>query len=82
MLIFRRKKEIVATAGTDGKISPDGTVKVNVGGNKTFTIQANPKYHVADVQVDGKSVGAKTSYTFTDVRENHTILATFEADRA
>ena len=37
-------------------------------------------YHVADVLVDGVSVGAVTSYTFTNVTANHTISATFAID--
>ena len=33
---------------------------------------------VSDVLVDGKSVGAVTSYTFETVREDHSIQAIFE----
>ena len=68
---------IKATAGWHGTIFPSGAVKVNYGGNKTFTITPSQGYHVADVIVDGKSVGAVTSYPFTNVAENHTISATF-----
>ena len=32
---------------------------------------------MADVLVDGVSVGAVTSYTFTDVTADHTIAASF-----
>ena len=32
---------------------------------------------MADVLVDGVSVGAVTSYTFTNVTANHTIAASF-----
>ena len=34
-------------------------------------------YQVADVLVDGLSVGAVTSYTFTDVTADHSIAASF-----
>src|SRR5207253_3099509 len=34
-------------------------------------------YHVADVLVDNVSVGAVTSYTFTNVTTDHTISASF-----
>ncbi len=37
-------------------------------------------YHVANVTVDGTSVGAVTSYTFSNVTANHTIAATFAID--
>jgi hypothetical protein len=68
---------ITATAGANGTITPSGTVTVNHGATQTFTITANTGYHVADVKVDGSSVGALTSYTFTNVTANHTINATF-----
>ena len=35
---------------------------------------------MADVLVDGASVGAVTSYTFTNVTANHTIAASFAID--
>ena len=35
---------------------------------------------MADVLVDGVSVGAVTSYTFTNVTANHTIAASFAID--
>ena len=68
---------ITATAGANGSISPSGAVIVNEGSNKTFTISPNTGYAVADVQVDGGSVGAVSSYTFTNVTADHTIHATF-----
>jgi len=68
---------ITASAGANGSISPSGAVAVNHGANQTFTITPNPNYHVADVLVDGSSVGAVTSYTFTNVAVDHTISATF-----
>ena len=43
-----------------------------------YAISAGDKCHViGDVLVDGVSVGAVTSYTFTDVQANHTIAASF-----
>jgi hypothetical protein len=71
---------ITATAGANGTITPSGAVSVNYGGSQGFTISANANYHVADVLVDGSSVGAVTSYSFTNVTANHTISATFGID--
>lgn len=48
---------ITATAGAGGSISPSGTVIVPVHTNKTFTIDPNNGYKIADVKVDGASVG-------------------------
>lgn len=60
-----------------GKISPS-TVSVTKGSDKTFTITANEGYKIADVLVDGKSVGAVGTYTFKNVTAKHTITAKFE----
>ncbi len=68
---------ITASAGIYGSIAPSGVATVAPGGSITFNISADPYYVIADVQVDGASVGPVTSYTFTDVRANHTITATF-----
>jgi hypothetical protein len=71
---------ITATAGGGGSITPSGSVQVAHGTNATFTINPADCYHVADVFVDGVSKGAITTYTFTDVRADHTIQATFAQD--
>ncbi|MHB8136020.1 MAG: InlB B-repeat-containing protein, partial [Anaerolineaceae bacterium] len=68
---------ITASAGANGSISPTGAVTVNHGANQVFTITPATGYHVADVLVDGVSVGAVTSYTFNNVIANHTIAASF-----
>ena len=61
----------------NGSISPSGAVSVDYGADQAFTITPSTGYHVADVLVDGVSVGAVTSYTFEDVAANHTIAASF-----
>ena len=67
-------------AGPNGAISPSGAVAVNHGADQAFTITPDACYHVADVLVDGGSVGAVASYTFTNVQANHTIAASFAID--
>jgi len=68
---------IDAGAGENGSISPSGQVAVPAGGSRTFTITADEGYVVADVLVDGVSVGPVGSYTFSNVRANHTISVIF-----
>lgn len=68
---------ITATAGEGGKIDPSGTVQINDGKSKTFTITPDEGYFLSDVKVDGASIGPKTSYTFTNVKEDHSITAEF-----
>ncbi len=68
---------ITASAGEGGLISPEGKVAVVRGEDQTFAIRPESGYHLEDVLVDGKSVGAVTSYTFENVTRNHTITAVF-----
>ncbi|MDD2335986.1 MAG: malectin domain-containing carbohydrate-binding protein [Geobacteraceae bacterium] len=68
---------IVATAASGGSISPAGTVAISGGASKTFTMVPRNRYQVSDVQVDGVSKGAISSYTFSNVAGNHTIKAFF-----
>ena len=68
---------IKATAGANGSISPSGWTSVREGWDQTFTITPDKGYAVAKVLVDGKSVGAVTSYTFKNVTKDHTIEAVF-----
>lgn len=69
---------ITASAGDGGAISPIGAVTINDGSNHTFTIIADNFYQISDVVVDNISVGAVSSYTFTNIIANHTIVATFK----
>lgn len=71
---------ITVTSGDNGAISPAGEVNVEYGQNQTFTITPNTGYHIVDVEVDGESKGAITSYTFENVKEPHTIKAVFAID--
>ena len=68
---------IKATAGTGGSISPSGNVSVREGRDQTFTITPDKGYAVANVKIDGKSIGAVKSYTFENVSRTHTIEVIF-----
>ena len=72
-----QKYTITATAGEGGSITPSGEVSVKEGASQTFAIAAQEGYAIADVLVDGQSVGAVDSYTFENVTANHTIAALF-----
>lgn len=72
-----QKYTITATAGEGGSITPAGAVSVKEGASQTFAIAAQEGYAIADVLVDGQSVGAVDSYTFENVTANHTIAAVF-----
>jgi hypothetical protein len=68
---------ITATSGDYGSVACTPT-KVDSGGGSTCTVTPVSGYHVAEVLVDGVSIGAATSYPFINVTANRTISATFE----
>ena len=72
--------QITAENGSGGYISPGGYISVLKGSNYTFKIEPLEHYQIADVLVDGKSVGKVTSYTFKNVTAKHTISAKFAVD--
>lgn len=63
--------------GDGGTITPDGATTVTEGNDVTFKITPDKTHKVADVLVNGESVGVVTSYTLKDVKENATIVAKF-----
>ncbi len=67
---------ITVTQGSNGVIAP-GTTTVNYGWSQTFTITPSTGYPVSSVVVDGSSVGAVSSYTFSNVQATHTITASY-----
>jgi hypothetical protein len=71
---------LTASAGAHGSISPSGTTAVSSGNSQGYTITPDTGYHVSDVIVDGKSMGAVSAYTFSNITSNHSISAVFEAE--
>lgn len=69
---------LTATAGQGGIINPVGMVSANWDSDLTFTITPDTGYQVADVLVDGTSVGTPEKYTFSNITADHTIHASFE----
>ena len=70
---------ITASAATGGSITPTGSASAAYGSAKSYAIAPASGYRIADVKVDGVSVGALASYTFSNVTANHTIQASFAA---
>jgi len=68
---------ITATAGTGGTISPSGAVSVIEGDDQTFTFTPNAGYEIADVIINGISMGQITEYEFNDVSADHIIEIIF-----
>lgn len=70
---------ITATASANGTISPDGATAVPAGADQVYLIKPNSGYKVANVLVDGVSMGTMSRYTFKFVVAPHTIQVTFAA---
>ena len=68
---------ITASASEGGSISDPGETKVNELESKTYTITPDEGYEISDVLVNGESVGAVSTYTFTDLKEDAVIEAQF-----
>lgn len=69
---------ITASTGSNGSISPSGKVTVNAGTSKTFTITPKRNYQIYRVLVNGASVGAVSTHTFSNIAGNQTIRAEFK----
>jgi len=67
-----------SVSGEDECISGTDNVTVDCGENKTFTISVDEGYMLDEVLVNGTSEGAKTSYTFINVRSDQEISAVFK----
>jgi Tfp pilus tip-associated adhesin PilY1 len=69
---------LTPTAGANGSISPDVVQTVDYGTDKTFYMTPNAGYCIQSVVVDGYSQAPVLgAYTFSGVKENHTISAAF-----
>lgn len=68
---------ITASSGSNGTITPSGTVPVNAGATQNFTLKANSGYQLASVTIDGTAQTLAATYSFTNISASHTIAATF-----
>ena len=68
---------INASSTGNGSVSPNGTSTSSFGSSPTITITPSAGYQVSGVLVDGVSVGAVSSYTFTSISANHTLVGSF-----
>ncbi|MBT1070977.1 FG-GAP-like repeat-containing protein [Pelotalea chapellei] len=74
-LAYQVSAVISKSPGANGTIT--GPATVPYGTAATFTITPSAGFHVADVQINGVSVGAVTSHTISSVIANTTVSATF-----
>jgi hypothetical protein len=72
---------ITPSAGYGGSISVQKPEMIDYGGHRDVTITPDTGYHITNVLVDDRSLGAITDYSFPDIQSNHTIAATFAINK-
>lgn len=70
--------ELRVTSTKGGSVSDEGALLAAYGSSRVLKIKADDGWRIADVLVDGKSVGAVSSYEFRAITESHTLHAVFE----
>ena len=68
---------VSGVANDGGIIIPSGKLDICARGDVTYTFAPDKGFAVQEVAVDGKKIGAVKSYTFKDIKENHTITVAF-----
>jgi len=75
-----RRYNMMAIADSGGLIRPSGGTRAPYGSSRTYLIEPYDGYRVADVFVDGSSVGPLGRYTFDRITSSHTISALFTVE--
>lgn len=73
-----RRYTVTVEPTENGTVTPDEEFILNRFEQKTFVFTPDAGYRVKDVLINGVSVGAVSSYTFTNVRADQTLLVEFE----
>jgi hypothetical protein len=71
---------ITATSGPNGAVTPLGETYVPNSGSQLYYITPGLGYHTLQILVDGMPVPVAPTYEFVNVRQDHTIHATFGID--
>ena len=73
----KNHKIVSGVANKGGAISPSGEISVTEGSTITCSIAPDNGYGILAVAVDGVQIGAVSSYTFENVKGNHSISVAF-----
>ena len=68
---------IIASAGPNGRIQPEGEVHVEPGGMISFTITPDPGCAISQVIIDGVEYAPIETVAFSNVHGDHTLQALF-----
>ena len=67
---------IITLSGQNGHMEPENP-EVTTGTDQTITITADEGFHIESVLIDDVLQDIRSTYTFTNVTEDHTIEVTF-----
>ena len=70
---------ITVSSGEGGSVEPSGATVVARNSSKTYTISPLAGYNIALLTIDGVNIATSTTYTFTNIQEDHTISADYAA---
>ena len=79
MKLFMQRFEFTVTASEGGSITTDHEGEIRYGQKITYTITPDEGYAIADVLINGESIGAVSEYTFSRFKKDQTIEAIFVA---
>lgn len=69
---------IESSSNSGGYIYPNDTDTVSFGDSREYRVVPDEGYKIADIIVDGKSIGTMAAYELINITENHTFEAVFE----
>jgi hypothetical protein len=72
---------IIASTSPHGVISPNDSVVVLYGSDKTFSVIPDLGYHVDSLFIDNLYSDSTTNYTFNNITTNHSIRAIFSINK-
>src|SRR5262249_28139921 len=70
-----KDESVAVQLGRGGSITPPGITNASPGATQAYSITPQAGYYTSDLQIDGVSQGALSSYTFFNVAASHWIAA-------
>ena len=70
--------EVNISSEGNGTVDPSGLVIVNHGDNLILDLNPDEDHHVADIIINGQSVGGHSEYILTNITENTNVHVIFE----
>jgi hypothetical protein len=82
VLHLQNVKYVIATLSSKGgTVTPSGKVDISPGKTQKFEFNPLLGYKVKNVFVDGVSIEAINSYTFENVKANHSLIVVFASSK-